>query len=140
VKSLGVFASHKSLLIAGVPEVIAALHGTYKMGIVTSSAPDHFALIHQTTGLLSYFRFVIAASDFTHTKPHPEPYLLAMERSGFRKEGGLVIEESEVLLHSWLPHPNVEKKGGDLRVSDRWTGMNSFLTGIGFFYPFNDKS
>ena len=65
------------------------------MGIVTSSEPDHFALIHQTTGLLAYFRFVLTASDYTHSKPHPEPYLLAVEHSGCRQEECLVIEDSE---------------------------------------------
>jgi beta-phosphoglucomutase-like phosphatase (HAD superfamily) len=65
------------------------------MGIVTSSEPDPFALIHQRTGLLPYFRFVLTASDYTHKKPHPEPYLLAVERSGCRQEECLVIEDSE---------------------------------------------
>ena len=83
------------LIIAGVREVLGALHGTYVMGIVTSSKPDHFALIHQTTGLLPYFQFVLTARDYTHSKPHPEPYLLAVERSGCRKEECLVIEDSE---------------------------------------------
>jgi HAD superfamily hydrolase (TIGR01509 family) len=83
------------LIIAGVQQVLDALHGTYVMGIVTSSEQDHFALIHQTTGLLPYFRFVLTAGDYTHSKPHPEPYLLAVERSGCRKEECLVIEDSE---------------------------------------------
>ncbi len=65
------------------------------MGMVTSSEPDHFALIHQTTGLLPYFQFVLTARDYTHSKPHPEPYLLAVERSWYCKEECLVIEDSE---------------------------------------------
>ena len=82
------------LIIDGVQEVLDALHGTYVMGVVTRSQQDHFAVIHQTTGLLTYFHFVLTASDYTHSKPHPEPYLLAVERSGFRKEECLVIEDS----------------------------------------------
>jgi HAD superfamily hydrolase (TIGR01509 family) len=83
------------LIMAGVQEVLNALQGTYVMAIVTSSEPDHFALIHQQTGLLPYFQFVLTASDYAHSKPHPEPYLLAVERSGWRKEECLVIEDSE---------------------------------------------
>jgi HAD superfamily hydrolase (TIGR01509 family) len=83
------------LLIEGVQGVLDALHATYVMGIVTGSEHDHFALIHQTTGLLPYFHFVLTARDYTHSKPHPEPYLLAVERSGFRQEECLVIEDSE---------------------------------------------
>jgi HAD superfamily hydrolase (TIGR01509 family) len=83
------------LLIEGVQGVLDALYATYVLGIVTSSRYDHFARIHQTTGLLPYFHFVLTASDYTHSKPHPEPYLLAVERSGFRPEECLVIEDSE---------------------------------------------
>jgi HAD superfamily hydrolase (TIGR01509 family) len=85
----------ESLLMAGVREVLDALDGIYVMGIVTSSEPDHFALIHQQTGLLPYFQFVLTASDYVHSKPHPEPYLLAVKRSGCHKEECLVIEDSE---------------------------------------------
>ena len=83
------------LVVDGVQGVLDALHGSYVMGIVTSAQPDHFALIHQRTGLLQYFHFVLTASDYTHSKPHPEPYLLAVERSGCRQEECLVIEDSE---------------------------------------------
>lgn len=85
----------EDLLIPEAREVIEALHGTYTMGIVTSSKPGHFRLIHEKTGLLPFFHFVITAGDYTHSKPHPEPYLLAVERSGFRKEECLVVEDSE---------------------------------------------
>jgi HAD superfamily hydrolase (TIGR01509 family) len=82
-------------LMAGVREVLDALDRMYVMGIVTSAEPDHFTLIHQQTGLLPYFRFVLTARDYAHSKPHPEPYLLAVERSGCRKEECVVIEDSE---------------------------------------------
>jgi HAD superfamily hydrolase (TIGR01509 family) len=89
------FLYQEPLIIAGVRQVLDALQGLYVMGIVTSSEPDHFALIHQTTGLLPYFHFVLTASDYTHSKPHPEPYRLAVERSGCRQEECLVIEDSK---------------------------------------------
>ena len=83
------------LVISGVREVLEALHGSYTMGIVTSSERDHFEIIHRSSGLLPYFQFVLTNSDYTHSKPHPEPYLLAVERSGFRKEECLVVEDTE---------------------------------------------
>jgi len=94
-KLYGKLLSEESLVIAGVRDVLAALSGKFVMGIVTSSRPDHFAIIHRSSDLLPYFQFVLARSDYTHSKPHPEPYLLAVERSGFRKEECLVIEDSE---------------------------------------------
>jgi HAD superfamily hydrolase (TIGR01509 family) len=83
------------LAVDGVREVLAALHPTHLMGVVTSSRADHFALIHERTGFLPYFRFVLTAGDYARSKPHPEPYLRAVERSGFDKDECLVVEDSE---------------------------------------------
>lgn len=83
------------IIIDGAEDVLKELSRRYIMGIVTSSRPEHFEIIHRRTGLLKYFQFTITAGDYTHFKPHPEPYLLALERSGFNAEECLVIEDSE---------------------------------------------
>ncbi|MCC7008148.1 MAG: HAD-IA family hydrolase [Acidobacteria bacterium] len=83
------------LLIDGVARVLQALHGRFTMGVVTSSRLDHFETIHETTGLLPYFDFILTASDVTRVKPDPELYLKAVERSGCRPEECLAIEDSE---------------------------------------------
>jgi HAD superfamily hydrolase (TIGR01509 family) len=70
------------------------------MGVVTGSRKDHFDLIHRSTGLLKYFDFVLTASDYTRVKPHPDPYLLAVERSGVGREDCVAIEDSERGLES----------------------------------------
>lgn len=82
-------------LIEGVSDVLEALHGKYVMGVVTSSRKDHFDVIHRTTGLLKYFDFVLTASDFTHVKPDPEPYLRAVEASGVAADVCMAVEDSE---------------------------------------------
>ena len=82
-------------LTADIARVLDALHGNYVMGVVTSSRKDHFDLIHRATGLLKYFDFVLTASDYTHVKPDPEPYLRAVERSGVDREACVAIEDSE---------------------------------------------
>ena len=87
--------SREPLMIDGVGEVLEALHGRYAMGIVTSSRPDHFAIIHKRSGLLPYFQFVLTLDDYSESKPHPEPYLRAVACSGFSREECLVIEDSE---------------------------------------------
>ncbi len=84
----------KSLVIDGVREVLDRLHGRYLMGIVTSSGQEHFDIIHRHSGLLPYFQFVLTLQDCEHAKPHPEPYLKAMNKSGFSAEECLVIEDS----------------------------------------------
>jgi HAD superfamily hydrolase (TIGR01509 family) len=85
----------QSRVIDGVEEVLAALHGRYAMGIVTSSQREHFDIIHSRSGLLKYFDFVLASGDYREPKPHPEPYLRAVERAGFAKEACIAIEDSE---------------------------------------------
>jgi HAD superfamily hydrolase (TIGR01509 family) len=81
--------------IPGVAETLDALRGRYVMGVVTSSRRDHFDLIHEHTGLLSYFDFVLTAGDYARTKPHPDPYLAAVERSGVAADACIAIEDSE---------------------------------------------
>jgi HAD superfamily hydrolase (TIGR01509 family) len=81
--------------IPGVAETLEALRGRYTMGVVTSSRKDHFDLIHERTGLLQYFDFVLTAGDYPRTKPYPDPYLAAVERSGVRADVCVAIEDSE---------------------------------------------
>ena len=91
----GKLLSNEQLLIDGVAGVLESLHKRYVMGIVTSCHPDHFAIIHRTTGILPYFQFTLKLGEYARTKPHPDPYLQAIARSGCRKEECLVIEDSE---------------------------------------------
>jgi len=78
----------------GIQAVLAGLHRRVRMGVVTSCNPDHFKLIHRSTGLLQYFDFVLTSHDYEHTKPHPAPYLAALARSGFAPDECIAIEDS----------------------------------------------
>jgi HAD superfamily hydrolase (TIGR01509 family) len=75
--------------------VLAALHGRYTMGIVTSAQREHFDIIHAHSGLLRYFSFVLASGDYSEPKPHPAPYLKGLECAGVGARECLVIEDSE---------------------------------------------
>jgi len=81
-------------VIDGVRDVLDALRGKYVMGIVTSSGHEHFEIIHRQSGLLPYFQFVLTLKDCAYTKPHPGPYLKAIELGGFLPDECLVIEDS----------------------------------------------
>jgi beta-phosphoglucomutase-like phosphatase (HAD superfamily) len=70
------------------------LHRRLTMGIVTSSQRDHFECMHQTTGLLPYFDFVLTREDFRNTKPDPEPFLTAARRFDLDPARCLVIEDT----------------------------------------------
>jgi HAD superfamily hydrolase (TIGR01509 family) len=81
--------------IDGVEATLERLRGSYVMGVVTSSRRDHFEIIHARTSLLPYFDFVLTSGDFPRTKPHPDPYLKAIERSGVSPDECLAVEDSE---------------------------------------------
>jgi HAD superfamily hydrolase (TIGR01509 family) len=82
-------------IMEGVKETLNELNANVSMGVVTSCRKVHFDLIHQQTILLNYFNFVITSEDVRHTKPDPEPYLMALEHSGCPASECLVIEDSE---------------------------------------------
>lgn len=86
--------------LPGVEQTLRSLQGRCLMAIVTSSLREHFELIHQSSGLLQYFDFILTREDYQLTKPHPEPYLTALERSGLNSEACLVIEDTERGLQS----------------------------------------
>lgn len=96
----GQLLSKQSNIIDGVKETLEYLNGRYYMGIVTSSKRNHFDIIHQKTGLLPYFNFVIANEDYQKSKPDPEPYQLAIKQSGYKCEECIAIEDSERGLKS----------------------------------------
>jgi len=100
----------------GVEAVLRALHGRFMLGVVTSSRKDHFDTMHARTGLTKYFDFVLTASDYPRVKPHPEPYLTAIARSGLRPEECIAIEDSARGLHAAL--------AAGLRCIVLPTGMN----------------
>jgi len=86
--------------IDGAAGTLQALQGRYTMGVVTSSRRDHFDLIHERCDLLQYFDFILTAGDFARVKPHPDPYLMAIDRSGVARDACIAIEDSERGLQS----------------------------------------
>ena len=82
-------------ILDGVEETLTKLSGRVLQAIVTSSRLAHFDAMHVKTGLRSHFDFILTREDYVLTKPDPEPYRLAMERSCCRPEECLVVEDSE---------------------------------------------
>ena len=117
------------IIVNGVRDVLEALFGRYTMGIVTSSRKEHFDLIHRSSGLLKYFDFIITGDDYAKHKPHPEPYLRAVEKSGIGKEECVAVEDSERGLRSaksagiqCIIVPTELTRGGDFSQADKVLG------------------
>ena len=61
--------------IEGVLETLDVLAGEYRMGIITTSKPSDFALIHERRSILDHMEFYLTREDYERAKPHPEPYV-----------------------------------------------------------------
>jgi beta-phosphoglucomutase len=49
---------------------------------------------------MALFTHIISAEDYAVGKPHPEPYLTALRRSGWRPEQCVVLENAPLGIHS----------------------------------------
>ncbi len=84
----------KDIEIEGVLETLDVLTGEYRMGIVTTSKPTDFALIHEKRSILDHMEFYLTRDDYERAKPHPEPYLRGLQRFGATAAETVVIEDS----------------------------------------------
>lgn len=72
----------------------------YKLGCVTNSIRDTTELMLRQAGFYSYMNVVITNQDVDFPKPHPAPYLLAMQKLNVNCNQTLIVEDSEVGLMS----------------------------------------
>ncbi|GLB52580.1 beta-phosphoglucomutase [Neptunitalea chrysea] len=67
----------------------------YPLYLVTGSPRMTIDIIFEKTGLDKYFEFEITRSDVTHSKPHPESYLKAIEKINDTPESMIVFEDTK---------------------------------------------
>lgn len=90
-------------LFPGAAQFIARAASVYPLAVATGARREEVMGTLDATGLMRYFRVVVSAQDFTKGKPHPESFLLALQRLNERLNGSapaiapaecLVIEDS----------------------------------------------
>ncbi len=122
----------------GAEQVLEMLYGRLYMGVVTSSHRSHFDIIHRATGFTRFFDFVLANEDYGRSKPDPEPYLKALEQTGYDRDTCVVVEDSQrglmaakaAGLTCWvIPTPLTQ--AGDFssadKILDRITDVPTYL-------------
>jgi len=87
-------------LMPKVRETIEALSSTVRLAVVTGSDRDKVMLMHAAHGLLDHFEVIVTGDEVENPKPHPEPYLKAMELLGVEPERCLAVEDSRRGLDS----------------------------------------
>ncbi len=81
--------------IEGAEDVLADLARHYRIAIVTTSRAEDFELIHRNRDIVSLVDFVLTRDAYEHSKPHPDPYLKALERFGIGPDVALAVEDSQ---------------------------------------------
>jgi len=79
-----------NLRLAGLKTVIVTSSDNKKMGFLFRQHPE----------FPSHFDAIVTASDVTHSKPHPEPYLVGARKAGVLPQECLVFEDSYQGLES----------------------------------------
>ena len=89
--------------LQAVPEVLHHIHeahGRVPFAVVSGSARESVVRSLDTLGLLDRFETLVCAGEYTHSKPHPEPFLIAAERLGIAPEDCLVFEDTDLGIDS----------------------------------------
>ena len=86
--------------VPDVLEHILAAHGTIPFAVVSGSTRESVEASLQTLHLTSCFPTLVCAGDYTHPKPHPEPFLRAAQLLGVSPAECLVFEDTDMGIQS----------------------------------------
>lgn len=86
----------KFLIVSGVEEMLKQMYGRYPMSVV--SARDEKSTMRFLTqfDLCKYFDPILTGLSAPHTKPYPDPILLAAQKMGVQPEECLMIGDTTV--------------------------------------------
>ena len=74
--------------------LFAAQDAGFRLALVTGSTREEVSPILEGYGFTELFDTVVCKDDVTNPKPHPEPYLLALERLGESAGNAVAIEDT----------------------------------------------
>ena len=81
--------------IVGIEDVLAELAHDYRLAIVTTALAEDFELIHRHRNIVPLVDFVITREMYENSKPHPDPYLEALDRFNIGPNVALAVEDSQ---------------------------------------------
>jgi HAD superfamily hydrolase (TIGR01509 family) len=86
----------KFLLVPGVDRMLARLHGHYPMAVVSARDERGTLRFLDRFGLTRFFDVVVTALSAEHTKPYPDPVLLAAQKMDMPPGRCLMIGDTTV--------------------------------------------
>jgi HAD superfamily hydrolase (TIGR01549 family) len=87
-------------IIAGVQEMLAALHGRYKLAVVTTRNGRDTGLFLNQYGLRDLFEALVTCESTWRLKPHPAPVRYAAKRLGVPAERCVMVGDTTVDIKS----------------------------------------
>jgi HAD superfamily hydrolase (TIGR01509 family) len=126
------YSSKKFLLIPGVDEMLKQLHGRYPMSVVSARDEAGTLTFLEQFDLVKYFDVIVTGLSAKHTKPYPDPILLAAQKMNVSPEACLMIGDTTVdiragksagtqtvgVLCGFGEEPELKKMGADLILQD----------------------
>jgi len=89
--------------LKGVPDVIAHIresHGRIPFAVVSGSPRESVVRTLTTLGILDLFEVLVCAGEYKHSKPSPEPFLMAAQKLNIPPADCLVFEDAEMGIQS----------------------------------------
>lgn len=125
-------SSKEFLLVPGVDEMLKQLYGRYPMAVVSARDENGTMKFLEQFGLVKYFDVVVTGLSAKHTKPYPDPILLAAQKMNVAPEHCLMIGDTTVdiragksagaqtvgVLCGFGEEPELRKMGADEIVED----------------------
>jgi len=90
------YSKKEFLLVPGVDEMLAQLQGRYPMAVVSARDEKSTLRFLNQFDLCKYFDVIITGLSAPHTKPYPDPILLAAQRMGVKPAECLMIGDTTV--------------------------------------------
>jgi HAD superfamily hydrolase (TIGR01509 family) len=84
------------LLVPGVDEMLAQMHGRFPMAVVSARDEKSTLRLLDQFDLCKYFDVIVTGLSAAHTKPYPDPILLAAQKMGVKPEESLMIGDTTV--------------------------------------------
>lgn len=125
-------SSKKFLLVPGVDEMLKQLHGRYPMSVVSARDEKGTLRFLEQYDLVKYFDVIVTGLSAPHTKPYPDPILLAAKKMNVSPENCLMIGDTTVdiragksagaqtvgVLCGFGEEPELRKMGADVILKD----------------------
>jgi phosphoglycolate phosphatase-like HAD superfamily hydrolase len=126
------YSLRKFLLVPGVDEMLGQLYGRYPMAVVSARDEKGTMAFLEQFDLVKYFDVIVTGLSAEHTKPYPDPILLAAQKMNVSPENCLMIGDTTVdiragksagthtvgVLCGFGEEPELKKMGADLILQD----------------------